>query len=386
MLVHALTGESQKIVKKVLSNGLTVLLKPMPVKECLIGLAIKGGAIESSKQGYPNGTAHLLEHVLINRIPRGVRDKMNINGKTSQTHISVYGHTKENSSRVLTKELLSSISHPVNQKSINEEVPRVLKEISMVSGTHSDQQEKFITAITEDPHLLNSSILGTEETIKNISKDYLQRFLRSTAVPGSVLLVGMGNIDVPGILNIAKSIKLNRPSTELLSNKESTSLIPKYAQAQTSTDPAANNNLFLMGYKFPWNKNIKSYATYLVMADSIQRALDPSLGITAHLSYSQLGGVLYFTIPTKAYSKQEFTSIIQKATRNIQKDLSEFKYEEGLMGLPHLDISTYLFSIGLGPTSTDDLFDAIKSITDSDISEGVKALNISNCYTSTDSV
>ncbi|OAG32874.1 hypothetical protein NEIG_01753 [Nematocida sp. ERTm5] len=384
MLVHALTGESQKIVKNILPNGLTVLLKPMAVKECLIGLAIKGGAIEGSKQGYPSGTAHLLEHVLINRIPPGVRDKMNINGKTSQTHISVYGYTKENSSRVLTKELLSSISHPITQKSINEEVPRVLKEISMVSGTHSDQQEKFITAITKDPHLLNTSILGTEETIKNISKDHLQRFLRSTAVPGSVLLVGMGNIDVPGILNIAKSIKLNRPSTGLLSNKESTSHIPKYTQA--STDSAVNNNLFLMGYKFPWNKNIKSYATYLVMADSIQRALDPSLGITVHLSYSQLGGVLYFTIPTKTYKKQEFTSIIQKATRNIQKDLSEFKYKEGLMGLPHLDISTHLFSIGLGPISTDDLFNAIKSINDSDISEGVKALTPSNCYTSTDSV
>ncbi|KAI5135723.1 uncharacterized protein NESG_02151 [Nematocida ausubeli] len=375
------------ILKTVLPNGLSILLKPMAVEGSLVGLVIKGGSIENRRQGYPDGTAHLLEHALIDQISPRIREELHINGKTSNTHVSIYGYSLQSKSNEIVQELLSTVNKPVTEKNITEEMPRILREIEQVRETSSDHKEKFISAVQKDTAIHNSTILGTEKTLQHVTKGHLQKFLNSTLIPGNVLLVGIGNLDIPEILKTANSFQIPK-LVPCKDSAASDAQIPGESTKEpiNKVQNRSSHGEILVGYKIPWKRDIKAYAAYLAISYSIQKNLDPELKIVPHLSYTQEGGLLYFSLPREKYtSKEEFTSTIEQASKSVLEDIYKIAplKEKGL-SLPLLEVPCYLFSIGLGTLTVDDLFKEVQNLNKSDISDGLAIFTTSNCHVSTE--
>ncbi|KAI5190990.1 hypothetical protein NEMIN01_1323 [Nematocida minor] len=384
-----------RIIRECLPNGISVLLRQMPVQEYLVGLSGKGGSIGNRRESLPDGAAHMLEHVLIRQLSPQTKEKYDINGKTTQTHISIYGHGKSNNkSAELAKELLSAMHHSVSRDSMEKEMPRIENEIKHVQNTASEKHENFVSKVFENTPLA-SSILGTPETLQKITRNNLQSFLQNTFTAGNTLLVAVGNINPEEILKTARehpALKNSSqmdglPSTEpdRVQIKDAFSDQGTYAvqdRVQKTFQKEKNSlhdetSTVLIGYKIPYRKNIKSYASYLAIAHSIEKhSLAAGLNLSPQLYYTDAGGLLFFAIPKNVYKNISIASMVEKAAENIKKDIEQFKHSKpSRITLQQLDLPSYLFSIGLGSLTEEELLSSLKKLETSDITEGLKIFN-----------
>lgn len=380
---------SEKVIRESLPNGINVLLKYLPVSEYLIGVSGKGGAIGSTIKNYPSGTAHMLEHVLINQIPSKIRESQNINGKTTHTNISIYSQGKKRKSQEkVVKTLLSSICATPLKNSIQKELPRIACEIKELERCPSAKEEEFISEVYKKTPL-ESIILGTQESIQKITQENLQSFMDNTFTAGNTLLVAIGNINPEEILRIAKKFPRlkDQPKPQTYSNNNITSQIgytthkkhPFIKETIQKTNlsqnikPTMYENV-LIGYKVPYQPSIRIYAAYLAILYSIHKYSE-SIGarITPNIHYTEKGGLLYFSIPKNFYKDFSIERIAKIVSENVKKDIESLVYTETSSSLLDMfSLSAHMFSIGLGSLTEEDIVKEMKSLTSRDISEGLK--------------
>lgn len=392
----------KEILKGCLPNGINVLLKKLPVSEYLIGLVGKGGDISSRRKGLPLGTAHMLEHVLIQQINPSQREAQNINGKTTHTHLSIYGYgTGKDSQKGLLNSLLSAVYTAPLDRSIRKELPRVAEEIERVEGTLSAKKEEFISDVYKNTPL-DSTILGTQDSIQKITQKDLQSFMDSTFTAGNTLLVAVGNIDPAEIVRIAKSFPSLKEGTQIeksycmpsdgpsigapylkISEREK----KNHSTEMDGSRPSGRSESVLIGYKIPYTRSLKTYALYFAIAHSVQKyCLSKNIPLTVHLHYTEEGGLMYFSIPKNAYNTHSLEQIIDESTENMVEDIDGLAYKENNASLfEKFSISSYIFSIGGGTLTEEDLFNELKSLRREDMLEGAKIFK-STPYTKTVSI
>ena len=210
-------GES--IHKTVLSNGLTVAVVPRPgFTKKLAYFVTDFGAIHTEfeldgvRHQVPAGVAHFLEHKMFD-MPDG-RDisaelaglGAGFNAFTSYDITAYYISCTENF-RACLKTLLEFVSTPYfTEESVQKEMGIIDQEIGMNLDSPDSRVFEDLMENMFSRHPIRVPILGTSDTIRQITPEILHTCHRAFYTPGNMILCVIGDVDPAEVAEMALNV------------------------------------------------------------------------------------------------------------------------------------------------------------------------------------
>ena len=225
----------ETLYRQQLSNGLTVFVVPRPgFTRKLAYFVTDFGSIhtdfrlEGREIHAPAGIAHFLEHKMFD-LPGG-RDVSaelaalgaGTNAFTSYDMTAYYISCTENFEPAL-KLLLEFVSTPYfTQESVEKEIGIIDQEIGMNEDAADTKSFEWLAQNMYRTHPIRVPILGTCESIRQITPELLYDCHRAFYTPGNMILCVVGDVDPARVAEIAEEIlgKEKRPVGEKLRNWE----------------------------------------------------------------------------------------------------------------------------------------------------------------------
>jgi zinc protease len=202
----------QKVFKKILDNGLTILIYPSSTIPKVAVQLWYGVGSKDEKDGQ-RGLAHLLEHMIfkgtsvlsesdINMISHKLSG--NCNAFTSHDYTGyLFDFPKQNWHHSLP--LLADCMRNCTFKEdlLNAELKAVIQELKMYKDDYKTSlAEEMLSAIFQD-HPYHYPIIGYKQDLWNITREGLLDFYRQHYVPNNATLIIVGDVDVDNALNLA---------------------------------------------------------------------------------------------------------------------------------------------------------------------------------------
>ena len=208
----------EKIWQEVLSNGLTMTVVPRPgFSRKLAYFVTDFGSIhrrftlEGQTYTVPAGIAHYLEHKMFDLPGRDVSAELaelgaNVNAFTSYDMTAYYFSCTENFQAALAL-LLEFVSTPYfTEESVEKERGIIDQEIGMnVDAPDSVVFEKLMEGLYHH-HEIRVPVLGTSESIRQITPQTLQLCHRAFYTPGNMMLCVVGDVDPEAVKTLALQI------------------------------------------------------------------------------------------------------------------------------------------------------------------------------------
>ena len=208
----------ETLFRKVLDNGLTVLVLPKPgFTKKLAYFVTDFGAVHTEftldgiHHTVPAGVAHYLEHKLFDLPERDVSAEFAamgamVNAFTSYDLTAYYFSCTEHFDDCL-KLLLEFVSTPYfTEESVEKERGIIDQEIGMTADEPSTRVfENLMTAMYAQ-HPIRVPILGTSETIRQITPEILHLCHRAFYHPGNMLLCVVGDVDADQVCQLATQV------------------------------------------------------------------------------------------------------------------------------------------------------------------------------------
>ena len=208
----------ETIYRATLPNGLKVLVVPKPgftKKQAYFvtdfGAVHTDFTLDGEKTTVPAGVAHYLEHKLFDLPGRDVSAEFAtmgamVNAFTSYDLTAYYFSCTENFEDCL-RLLLEFVSTPYfTEESVEKERGIIDQEIGMVADEPGTRVfENLMTAMYR-VHPIRVPILGTSETIREITPEILHRCHRGFYHPGNMLLCVVGDVDAQQVCDLAQGI------------------------------------------------------------------------------------------------------------------------------------------------------------------------------------
>ncbi|MBQ8237580.1 MAG: insulinase family protein [Oscillospiraceae bacterium] len=210
-------GES--MYRTVLANGLTVAVVPRPgFSRKLMYFATDFGSIHTDFQldgqqyHVPAGVAHFLEHKMFD-LPGG-RDVTaelaglgaGVNAFTSFDITAYFVACTDNFQQCL-KLLLEFVSTPYfTEESVRKEMGIIDQEIGMNLDSPDSRVFEDVMVNLFHRHPIRVPILGTSETIRQITPEILYTCHRAFYTPGNMILCVVGDVDPDRVAAIAEEV------------------------------------------------------------------------------------------------------------------------------------------------------------------------------------
>ena len=244
-----------------LPNGLTVAVVPKEgFSKKLAYFVTDFGSIhtdflfEGQEHHVPAGIAHYLEHKLFD-MPDG-RDVSAefaalgaiTNAFTSYDMTAYYFSCTENFEDCL-RLLLEFVSTPYfTEESVRKEQGIIDQEIGMNEDAPESKVFENLVSTLYHRHPIRVPILGTSESIREITADTLHLCHRAFYTPGNMMLCVIGDVDAEEVASIAEEIlgKDSRPVAQKLNNWEETLVCP---QSQTLSRMEVAMPMFDLAFK-----------------------------------------------------------------------------------------------------------------------------------------
>ena len=244
-----------------LPNGLTVAVVPKEgFSKKLAYFVTDFGSIhtdflfEGQEHHVPAGIAHYLEHKLFD-MPDG-RDVSAefaalgaiTNAFTSYDMTAYYFSCTENFEDCL-RLLLEFVSTPYfTEESVRKEQGIIDQEIGMNEDAPESKVFENLVSTLYHRHPIRVPILGTSESIREITADTLHLCHRAFYTPGNMMLCVIGDVDAEEVASIAEEIlgKDSRPVAQKLNNWEETLVCP---QSQTLNRMEVAMPMFDLAFK-----------------------------------------------------------------------------------------------------------------------------------------
>ncbi len=186
--------------RKVLSNGLTVLLHPSPLgRTAQLSIAIKYGSNDDSKEN--SGIAHFLEHMLVG----GSEARINLHNKietlggcsvfeTTQEStycaVNVFPQNLAEASAVLSGLLFDS---SFDKEKLEVERKVILNEIADIADDPRSKLDETLAKCLFKTHPIRRPISGTKQTVRQVTLDQLQRAHRARYAPQNMNIILTGS-------------------------------------------------------------------------------------------------------------------------------------------------------------------------------------------------
>lgn len=190
-----------KVIKEVLSNGLTVLAESNPANvSASLGFFVRTGARDETER--ESGVSHFLEHMMFKGTTTRSAVDINLelgnlgaqaNAFTSEENTVYYAGVIPEKFRAM-QELLSDMLRPsLDREEFAMEKKVILEEIAL----YRDRPNFFLfeNALKDyfGDHPAGNSVLGSHESVSGISRDEMQSYFDRRYSPSNIVLAASGN-------------------------------------------------------------------------------------------------------------------------------------------------------------------------------------------------
>ena len=198
-----------------LANGLTVAVDPLPGAESVaMGLYAMVGS--RSEPEACSGLAHLVEHMVFKGAgKRGTRELAEaiedvggyMNAWTSRDQTTFHGRVLARDTALLAELIADLVRAPhMDDAHLEREKTVILSEIGETVDSPDDlvNDHLFEAAFMSQP--LGRSILGREESLRNISREDCLGWMSGELVPSRLILSASGKVDPGEVLKVAERL------------------------------------------------------------------------------------------------------------------------------------------------------------------------------------
>ena len=251
---------NEEVIREVLPNGLHIVLVPRPgFSKKLAYFVTDYGAIHTNYtvngQAFqaPAGVAHYLEHKLFDMPGRDVSSEFaalgaSVNAFTSFDMTAYYFGCTENFAESLSL-LLEFVSTPYfTQESVAKEQGIIGQEIGMYEDNPESKVFDLLVGNMYRNHPIRTPILGTKESIAQITPEILTQCHKAFYRPDNMLLCVVGDVEMELVRKIAMEILPEAPADTVVPAKNwPEEMTCPRAYADTAMEVAMP--MFQMGFK-----------------------------------------------------------------------------------------------------------------------------------------
>lgn len=251
---------AEQVFRRVLPNGLTVIVVQRPGFQRKVAyFATDFGSIhrdfiwEGKRHHVPAGIAHFLEHKMFDLPDRDVSAELaalgaHVNAFTSYDMTAYYFSCTENFEPCLDR-LLEFVSTPYfTPDSVQKEFGIIDQEIGMNEDAPDTIVYEMLTEAMYRYHDIRTPILGTSDSIRQITPELLELCHKAFYTPANMVLCVMGDVDPEQVVIAAE----NRLGTQLRPVGQK---VPAEAEDMTCAVPYSKKVMeiamssFLIGFK-----------------------------------------------------------------------------------------------------------------------------------------
>lgn len=194
----------------ILKNGLKVIHQQVPNKAAWCGLIIGVGSRDELPE--EEGIAHFIEHVIFKGTERRkayhILSRMEdvggeLNAYTTKEDTCIYASfLPKDYERTL--ELFSDIvfNSVFPEKEIEKEKEVVIDEINSYKDSPGELIYDDFEELIYEGYPIGRNILGSEQAVKNLSREAILRFVRRNYLPGRMVISSIGDIAFPRLIRL----------------------------------------------------------------------------------------------------------------------------------------------------------------------------------------
>lgn len=185
-----------------LPNSVTILTEEIPhIRSVAVGIWVDVGSRDETPE--QNGISHFIEHALFkgtnNRSAKRIAEELDavggqLNAFTAKEYTCFYAKVLDEhfdlAVDVLTDMLFNS---RFNEEDLEREKNVILEEIKMYEDTPDELVHDVFTSTIWQGHALGRPVIGTEEMVKNLSREDLLRFYETHYLQGRMVVAVAGN-------------------------------------------------------------------------------------------------------------------------------------------------------------------------------------------------
>lgn len=330
----------QRFYRKVLKNGMTVILekRELPVVSVVFGVR-NGGINEDPKE---KGISHFIEHLLYKGTPTRNNKKIaeeiernggELNGFTSETVTAYWCKMPSRHLDVALDVLSDMVKNPLfDENEIEKERKVIFEEIKMrrdIPMRHvHDKIQSFLYEGT-----LSLDLIGTEETMNSITREKMVETFKKIYTPNNMILCVVGNADFDKLVTFTEK---NFGSEKGKVPRFKTSFKNKFGVEKRKGIDQAN---LIFAYHVPVSRDKKNYAAQVLsclMAEGMSSRLFSEIREKRNLAYAVKGStdinkeyahnLIY--IGTTKEKVSEVKELILKEFEKVSKNLTEHELEQ----------------------------------------------------------
>ena len=213
----------ERLYKETLPNGLTVAVVPRPGFQRKLayfvtdyGSVHQDFCLEGQTHHAPAGVAHFLEHKMFELPDRDVSEEFaalgaHVNAFTSYDMTAYYFSCTEHFEESLAL-LLEFVSTPwFPEESVQREMGIIDQEIGMNEDTPENRVFEKLTEVMYRNHPIRVPILGTSESIRQITAQTLMQCHQAFYSPGNMILCVVGDVSGEEVAAVARRVLGDTP-------------------------------------------------------------------------------------------------------------------------------------------------------------------------------
>ena len=198
-----------------LSNGVSVAVDPMPdARSAAIGLYAMVGS--RSEPEHLSGLAHLVEHMVFkgagSRDTRALAEAIedvggSLNAWTARDQTVFYGRVLAKDAELLTGLIADLMRAPhMAEEHVEREKDVILSELGEVVDAPDDLVHDHLFEAAFEGQPLGRPILGSEATLRSITRNDCLTWLSDEVVPSRLILAASGKVDPTAVVKLAEKL------------------------------------------------------------------------------------------------------------------------------------------------------------------------------------
>jgi len=327
----------QKFFRKVLPNGMTVILEQRDAPVVSVAFAVRSGGINESFG--EKGISHFIEHLLYKgtskRSSKDIAEEIEkkggiLNGFTDENITAFWCKMPSNHLDVALDVLSDMVKNPrFDEKEVEKERHVIFEEMKMYKDSPQHYVfEKIQGSLFEGP--LGVPLIGTEKTLNSCSREKIVERFEKTYRPENMILCVVGDADFETIVNFAK---------KTFPDKKKKSEVDFYKIVQrnhsgTEKRKGIDQASLVFAHHVPLLGTKGSYASVLlntIMAGGMSSRLFQEIREKRNLAYGVKGGsevnndfgYNFVYVGTKKENVEKVRKLILEEFEKVSKDLTE---------------------------------------------------------------
>ncbi len=282
-----------KFYRKILKNGMVVLLEKRDTPVVSVAFAVRCGGINES--GKERGISHFIEHMLYKGTPKRDARKIaqeiegkggDIDGFTDETITAYWCKIPSKHLNVALDVLGDLVKNPVfDEKEIEKERHVIFEEIKM------HQDNPLGHSLHETHNLLykkpfGTPLIGTRETLSSLTREKILKRFKEVYQPNNMVLCVVGNADFEKIVSFTEK-NFGKDKGKVPSYK-----VVKKNESKTEERRGIDQANLVFSYHIPLATDKKNYAAFILnvlMSGGMSSRLFNEIRMKRNMAYAVKG-------------------------------------------------------------------------------------------------